>query len=125
MPPTAYHCVHEIAGVRVLLCAPQGVALARAADANDFIAAAWEQEAQLVAIPLSRLGADFFELRNRVAGEAIQKFVNYGLRLAFLGDIAAPAAASRALNDFVREANHGRSVWFAADLDALRQRLAD
>ena len=116
--------VREIAGLRVLVCSAEGPILAAGADANDVISAAWEGEAQMVAIPLGRLGPDFFELRNRVAGEAMQKFVNYGLRLAFLGDVAALTAGGGALADFVREANRGRSVWFAADLDELARRLA-
>ena len=53
----------------------------------------------------------------------MQKFANYGLRLAVVGDIAEPLGASAALRDFVRESNRGRQVWFVADGDELAQRL--
>ena len=57
-------------------------------------------------------------------GEVIQKFVNYRLRLAFVGDIGVAVAASDALRDFVRESNRGRHVWFVADMAALEAKLS-
>ena len=54
----------------------------------------------------------------------IQKFVNYGIRAVFVGDVAAPVAASDALRDFIRESNRGRHVWFVADLAELEAKLA-
>ena len=46
------------------------------------IGEAIEHRAGLVLIPVERLEDEFFRLRTRVAGEIVQKFVNYGLRLA-------------------------------------------
>ncbi|MDA4835826.1 DUF4180 domain-containing protein, partial [Enterobacter hormaechei] len=60
----------------------------------------------------------------RIAGEVIQKFVNYQIRLAILGDISAWADTSKPLRDFVYETNRGRSLWFIRDLAELDQRLA-
>lgn len=113
----------EIAGARVLCCAPEGPILARAGDVSDFISAAWENKAALVAIPVQRLAEDFFRLRTGLAGEAIQKFVNYRLRLAIVGDVSAFARDSAALRDFINESNRGRHVWFVEDLAELHDRL--
>lgn len=115
--------VEEIGGVRVLVCAADGEKLASEADINDFLSKAWEHEAGLVAIPVTRLGDNFFRLRTRLAGAVAQKFVNYRMRLAVIGDISAWIAGSDALRDFVREANRGQDIWFAADLAELRSRL--
>ena len=54
----------------------------------------------------------------------MQKFVNYRMGLAVIGDISAHTAVSAALADFVWEANRGRRLWFLPDLDALSARLA-
>jgi hypothetical protein len=116
--------VLEIEGVRVLICAGDGVLLRGAADANDFLSAAWSRRADLLVIPVERLGPDFLKLRSRVAGEVFQKFANYRLRCAIVGDITAALAGSAALQDFVRETNAGTAVWFVADLDQLRARIA-
>jgi hypothetical protein len=44
--------------------------------------------------------------------------------LAIIGDISAEIEASGALRDFVYESNTGRSVWFVADTDDLKAKLA-
>jgi hypothetical protein len=59
-----------------------------------------------------------------VAGEVVQKFVNYRLRLAIVGDLTTHLAVSAALRDFVRESNRGRQLWFVADDAELDARLA-
>ena len=74
--------------------------------------------------PIQMLGPGFLTLSTRLAGEVIQKFVNYRLRLAFVGDIGVAVAASDALRDFVRESNRGRHVWFVADMAALEAKLS-
>ena len=42
----------------------------------------------------ARLSPDFLRLSTGLAGDVLQKFVNYGLRVAIVGDVSA-AAASR------------------------------
>ncbi len=113
----------DIANLRILRFTEQGSVLRSGADANDFIGAAWGCEADLLAIPTARLGPDFLDLATKVAGEVFQKFVNYRLRCAIVGDISASLERSRALRDFVREANEGKSIWFVTDFDELRARL--
>ena len=65
----------------------------------------------------------FFTLSSGVAGEFVQKFVQYGQRLAVVGDISELVSQSDALRDFVGECNRGRAVWFVADADELVRRL--
>ena len=116
--------VLDLHGLHILLCDADGPRLASERDATDIIGDAFGAQAQMVVLPVARLADDFLDLRTRLAGEVIQKFVNYQIRLAILGDIEAPLAASKALRDFVYESNRGRHVWFAADMDELAERLA-
>jgi hypothetical protein len=81
----------------------------------------YSAEAEWIAVPVARLDPAFFDLSSGVAGDFVQKFVNYGQRLAIVGEIREP---SDALRDFVRECNRGRQVWFVADADELAGRLA-
>jgi hypothetical protein len=113
----------DIHGVRVLVCAIDGPILSNERDANDLMSAAWERNATLVALPVSRLADEFFELSTRIAGEVIQKFVNHHLRLAVIGDVSAWTAKSGALRDFVYEANRGQTIWFIEDLEGLDRLL--
>jgi hypothetical protein len=117
--------VRELGGLRAFVCAADGPLLARERDAVDLIGEALGAGARLVVVPTARLGPGFFDLRTRLAGEILQKFVNYGFRVAVLGDISAEVARSEALRDFVRESNRGSTVWFLPDLESLRTRLLD
>ena len=116
--------LRSVGGLEVLVCAPDGPALGGDPNAlTDLIGDALSHRVSWVAVPVARLDQRFLTLRSGVAGEVVQKFVNYRLRLAVLGDIAGPLAASGSLRDFVREANRGTNLWFLADLDELAGRL--
>jgi len=90
---------------------------------NDFLSDAWSSDATWLAIPLERLAPGFLDLKTRMAGEVIQKFVNYRVGVAFVGDVAPWARASNSLRDFVHESNQGRVAWFVRDLAELEARL--
>lgn len=113
-----------LAGQAVLVLDEEGPPIEGGRSAVDLVGKALSIGAGLVAIPTARLAPGFLTLRTRMAGEAIQKFVTYRIRVAIVGDIAGAVAASDALRDFVRESNRGRHVWFVPDLDALAARLA-
>lgn len=117
--------VRTLGGAAVFVCAAEGPDLDGERAATDIVGAAYACDPTVVAIPVGRLSPDFLTLGTGVAGAAIQKFVNYGFRVAFVGDISGPLAASGALRDFVRESNRGRHAWFVADFDELRAKLAD
>lgn len=116
--------VRELGGFRVLVCADEGTALAVEADAGAFLGDALSAGVDWMAIPVARLGPDFLRLDTRIAGGVVQKFVNYRIGFAIVGDLSAPLAASEALRDFVREANRGSTTSFVADLGELERRLA-
>ncbi|MFE9418498.1 DUF4180 domain-containing protein [Streptomyces griseofuscus] len=109
---------------RVLRCAPDGPPLDGERAALDLIGDAFGQGAQLVEVPVARIAQEFFRLRSGVAGAVVQKFVNYRVRLAVVGDISAHIEASDALRDFVHESNRGDQLWFLPDTDAVTERLA-
>ena len=115
--------VFELGGVRVLQCDANGAKLRSERDAVDIVGAALSQRCKLVVVSVERLDDAFFSLKTRIAGEIIQKFVNYELRLAIIGDIARHLEASTALRDFVFETNRGSQVWFLADRGELERRL--
>ncbi|MFP2907014.1 DUF4180 domain-containing protein [Pyxidicoccus sp. 3LFB2] len=108
-------------GVRVLELSAEGPPVH---DSAELLGVAWEHQATLVAIPTARLGDSFFKLSSGEAGELVQKFVNYRVRLAIMGDISAHLANSNALRSFVYEANRGQQLWFVEDRAALAARLA-
>ena len=112
-----------IHGTPVLVMSEDGPLLDTIEAATEVVGdAAWGQ-AEVVAIPAARLTDDFFELKTRLAGEITQKFVNYRLRLAIVGDIESRLNESVSLAAWVAESNRGRQLWFVPTLGALAERL--
>ncbi len=58
---------------------------------------------------------DFFILSRGLAGEILQKYVNYGGRIAICGDYSY--YTSKPLKDFIYESNNGKDVFFVATED--------
>ncbi|MFE1317838.1 DUF4180 domain-containing protein [Kitasatospora phosalacinea] len=116
--------VRELGGVRVMVAAAEGEVVAGERQALDLLGDAHYRGASWVAVPVERLGAEFFRLRSGVAGAVVQKFAQYRTGLAVVGDVAVHVAASDALRDFVRESNRGLQLWFVADLPELAGRLS-
>jgi hypothetical protein len=87
--------------------------------ALDIIGETYGTGVDWVAVPASRLPDEFFRLRSGVLGEFTQKFVNYGLKLAVLGDVSAHVEASEAFRAYVTEANRSGHLRFAADMPEL------
>lgn len=111
--------INEIGGLRAFAWDLDGPLLATSRDASDLVGDALSVDAELVVLPVQRLSADFLRLSSGLAGEVLQKFVNYRLKVAILGDISTATAASGPLRDFVTESNRGANVWFAPDLPSL------
>ena len=64
----------------------------------------------------NNLHRDFFDLKTGLAGEILQKFSNYRMRLAVIGDFTD--IKSKSLRDFIRESNTWRIISFVDTLDA-------
>ena len=110
-------------GVRVLTVAADGPAVCGEQSALDLIGDAYGAEADMVAVPVERLCADFFRLSTGVAGGVVQKFANYRLRLAIVGDPAHHGPTRGPVDDWMREANASSQLWFVADDAELTRRL--
>ncbi|SHH94230.1 protein of unknown function [Sporobacter termitidis DSM 10068] len=64
----------------------------------------------------------FFDLKSGLAGDMLQKFSNYNLRLAIVGDFSG--YTSKSLKDFIYECNKGRLIFFKPDLEAAADALS-
>ena len=86
---------------------PEGV---RPVDPVRAVVACIEQETRALLLDAGALPAAFFDLRTGVAGEVVQKLVNYGIRMAaVVPDLAAHPPRFR---QFAREANRGAQFRF-------------
>ena len=115
---------YELHGVRVLELIAGGTKLQTYKDAVDLIGKTFENRATMIVIPVECLNHEFFQLKTRIAGELIQKFVQYRRHLVIVGDISGFLAESSALRAFVAESNRGKKVWFLPSREELDDRLA-
>ncbi len=67
------------------------------------------------------IAGDFFVLSTGLAGEILQKFVNYHVKAAIFGDFSG--YTSKPLRDFIRESNRGKNIFFTATLEEAAQKL--
>ena len=63
-----------------------------------------------IAIDKKLICEEFFSLSTLLAGTIIQKYINYGARLAIYGDFSH--YKSKALKDFIYESNKGHEIFF-------------
>ena len=82
----------------------------------------YETGADRIALEKSVLTEDFFILSSGLAGEILQKFVNYHTRLAIYGDFSR--YTSKPLHDFIYESNQGKDVFFLDTREKAIEKLA-
>lgn len=75
-----------------------------------------------IVIPKQLVAEDFFVLSTGLAGEVLQKYVNYGGRMAIYGDYSR--YTSKPLRDFMYESNKGRDFFFVSTRDEAVAALA-
>lgn len=66
---------------------------------------------------------DFFILSTGLAGEILQKFINYGGRIAVYGDFSR--YTSKPLRDFIYESNKGKDVFFVSSAEEAADKLTE
>ena len=75
----------------------------------------YDVDSQNIVISKELIAENFFILSTGLAGEILQKYINYGGRIAIYGDYSQ--YTSKPLKDFIYESNKGRDVFFVATED--------
>lgn len=64
---------------------------------------------------------EFFDLKTKIAGDILQKFSNYRVSLAIVGDFGK--YESKSIRDFIFESNKAKHINFAGTLEDALNRL--
>jgi hypothetical protein len=95
-------------------------------DGLDLLGNLYYQGFDSIVIFEQNITQDFFELKNGMAGEILQKFSTYRMRLAIVGDFTK--FESKSLQDFIYESNKRRQVIFVSSeaeaLDILSSKMS-
>jgi hypothetical protein len=104
--------------------AEQDLAIAGVRDMMDLMASAsYLEHADAITLRKESLPDVFFDLKTGFAGEVLQKFSNYRMKLAIIGDFSV--YSSKSLRDFIYESNKGRQIFFKPDLDSALAALSE
>lgn len=107
----------------IALIESEDILISDVQSALDCMATArYETGADCMALNKEALDGRFFVLSTRLAGEILQKFVNYQMKLAIVGDFSG--YTSKPLQDFIRESNAGNHVFFVSTEEEAIKRLA-
>lgn len=122
MSEPAYRFI-ELNGRTLCEVESDGEAVSTVQDAVDLVGNASFQDAVGVVLEGRQLAPAFFDLRSGFAGEVLQKFTNYRLKLAVVG--GHEDVASEAFQALVHESNTGSQVRFLPDKDAAYRWLTE
>lgn len=117
--------IEKIEGGKVAVAAVRGteVAIHDVQSALDLMATInYETGCDRFVIDKSQISESFFDLKTRVAGDILQKFTNYRVKVGIVGDFSV--YTSKSLKDFIYECNSGNDVFFLPTEQEAIERLS-
>ena len=112
--------IYQKEGVKVARVVGDGVIIGKVQDALDLMVDPALEGARRTIIDRKNIAPDFFDLSTRLAGEILQKFVQYQVKLAIAGDFSD---LSQTFGDFAYESNRGNQIFFCATVDDAKEKL--
>ena len=83
----------------------------------------YETGANRIVINKEMFAEDFFILSTGLAGEILQKFITYQIKIAVWGDYSK--YTSKPLKDFIYESNNGKDFFFVSEKEEAIKRLSE
>lgn len=87
------------------------------------MSAKYEAGTKRIVVDKKLITEDFFILSSGLAGEILQKYINYGGKIAIYGDFSH--YTSKPLKDFIYESNNGKDFFFVATKDEAVKKLTE
>ncbi|UHA72484.1 DUF4180 domain-containing protein [Paenibacillus sp. 481] len=101
----------ETGGANIAVVSSSEILIEDVQSALDLMATVrYETDCDRFVLHKSVLNESFFDLKTRLAGEILQKFINYHVKVAIVGDFTA--YSSKSLRDFIYECNNGKDIFF-------------
>ena len=107
--------IHTIDNRKIAEIISDNIVLQTVEDAVDLIGNMSYQGFDKLIIHEENMIPDFFELKNKIAGNILQKFSQYSMPLAIIGDFEKNE--SKSLNDFIFESNKGNQINFVTTVE--------
>ncbi len=112
---------HNLGEIRVAEIISDEVILRNVDNGLDLLGNLNYQGYNHIFIYKKNITTDFFDLKTKLAGDILQKFVQYQMPLTIIGDLKE--YDSKSLNDFISESNKGNHVNFMSSIDEALMNL--
>lgn len=106
---------HETLNITIAQIISNDIIITEVQDALDIMADCSYQGAEKIIFYEKNLHPDFFDLKTKLAGDILQKFSNYRMSMAIIGDFSK--YTSKSLRDFIYESNKGGRIRFVSSLE--------
>jgi len=115
--------IHQIKGGRVAELIANDLLINTAEDALQLLGDLFFEDTDKIILWVKNISPAFFDLKTGLAGEILQKYSNYRVRLAIVGDLSG--YTSKSLRDFIWESNKGHQICFVASLEEALSNLSN
>jgi hypothetical protein len=102
--------IHHINDSKIAEIISDTFVIKTSGDGLDLLGNLYYQDFDKIIVHEKNISPDFFDLRNGMAGEILQKYSNYRVRLAIIGDFTQYSGKS--IKDFIYESNKKRQINF-------------
>lgn len=113
--------VHQISNKQVAEISGNGILIRTVQDCLDIMGDLYFHNISHIVVYEENLTPDFFDLKTKLAGDILQKFSNYRVRLAIVGDFSKYTKQS--IKDFIFESNKHGHINFVPDLRAALEKF--
>jgi hypothetical protein len=112
---------HDLSGLQIAEVTDADYRISNVQDAVDLLGDLYFNNSSRIILHEINFHPDFFRLHTGFAGDILQKFSNYKIKFAIIGDFSK--YKSKPLQDFICESNKGNRVFFVTDIDEAFIRL--
>lgn len=113
---------HTLNNANIAEVLSEEIIINNAADGLDLLGNLYYQGFDKIMIHEQNITPALFDLKNGIAGEILQKFSNYRVSLAIIGDFTP--YQSKSIKDFIYESNKGKHINFLGSTTEALTKLA-
>ncbi|WP_221391398.1 DUF4180 domain-containing protein [Dyadobacter sp. NIV53] len=113
--------IHEMNNTKIAEITSEIILVSNPEDSLQILADIYYQDIDKIILHEKNFNPEFFELKTGMAGEILQKYSNYKVRLAIVGDFSN--YKSKSLKDFIFESNKKNQINFTRSVEEALQKL--
>ena len=114
--------IHNINNIKIAELISDDLLIKEIQDGLDVLVNVYYQDMDRMILHEKNIVPEFFDLKTGMAGEILQKFSNYKMKLAIVGEFSK--YKNKSLNDFIFESNKNGNINFVDSLEEALVKLS-